>query len=539
MGKIADYLQEHLTGEATTAPAVLDAFSRDAGILTLSPKAVILPRTTNDVRRAARFTWRLAEKGFVVPITPRGAGSDLTGGAIGSGLIIDFPAHMGKILELDTGKRLALVQSGMNFKALNEAMATHGLWLPCFPSSFKFSTLGGALANNSGGEKSVKYGTIRDWTQKLGVVLANGEVIETGRLSKHELNQKKGQETLEGEIYRQLDGLISDHSEAIAEFAERDNGTVGYAVDKVKDDDGSFDLTPLIIGSQGTLGIITQAIVKLMPRPKDVELIAGAVNDGQPGEIIEQLRKLQPSVLDLIDGDTLELIERISGQALWKQITDNRPRALILLEFDDAGGKQQRKAKKAEQIFAASGSAIRAQDWEDKETIWSIKQCVSRLLISGDRRTAAPVATSAAVPPENAMDLLRGAREILKKLHSEGGIFGHIGAGNLTVLPLIDLTSVGGRQAVFKFMKDYFELVVKLDGTIGQTGGDGRLRAPFAKLQYGDEMAEVFRDVKQIFDPKGTLNPGVITGATLPDLVKMLDEQSRLATKFLPFWPVL
>ena len=211
MSKIADYLRERLTGEVSAEPAVRKRFATDGSVLQIAPQIVVYPRTTNDVRKLARFTWRLAERGQVLPMVPRGGGTDTTGAAIGSGAAVVFPAHMARILELDIKSQMVRVQPGLNLATLQEAMATHGLFLPPVPSDFKASTVGGAFGCNAAGTKSIKYGTLRDWTDRLEIVLANGENIQTGRISKHELNAKKGLQTMEGEIYRSLDNLIEDN----------------------------------------------------------------------------------------------------------------------------------------------------------------------------------------------------------------------------------------------------------------------------------------------------------------------------------------
>jgi FAD/FMN-containing dehydrogenase len=525
MSKIAEYLRQHMSGEVVSAPRTRQFFATDASIFTIRPQVVVYPRTTNDVRRTARFCWRLAEKGFVLPITPRGSGTDQTGAAIGSGVVMSFPAHMSKILELDTKSRAVRVQPGMNFKALTEAMATHGLFLPPFPTSYKYSTIGGAIASNSSGEKSIKYGSMRSWIDRLEVVLANGEVIQTGRLSRHELNAKKGSETLEGEIYRAVDGLISDNATAIAEFGARDiPNTTGYAIDQVKNRDGSFDLTPLFVGSQGTLGIITQAIVRLAPRPDETELIAAAIDDGDLAEIVTAIHAFEPSVLDFIDGKTLALIAKQNNLKPYHVLTDKQPAFVLFVEFDDMSeSKRARKARKVEALLANHGVVKRAKSWEEQEDIWDIRHSVSAIVNFDDpRRAALPVTTDAVVAPEQIGELIENTRTLLKKQHITAAIWGHVGNGGLNVVPLLDLAQIGDRQRVFKFMKAYFEIVLALGGSIGGGQSDGRLRAPFGKMQYGDEMATIFAQLKQIFDPKATLNSGVIVGTDVRDLVQIL-----------------
>ncbi|HKX23708.1 MAG TPA: FAD-binding oxidoreductase, partial [Candidatus Saccharimonadales bacterium] len=262
MNKVANYLQEHIVGEVLSANSVRKYFSTDGSIFEMTPSMVVYPKNVSDVRKVARFSWQLSEKGHVLPITPRGRGSDQSGAAIGKGIVMVFPAHMNRLLELDTKQRLARVQPGINYLAFQEAVKTHGLFLPPYPSSIDYATIGGSIANNAAGEKTVKYGDTRKFVEGLEVVLADGELIQTTRLNKRELNRKKGLTNFEGEIYRQLDGLITDNWELIQQQGEIPGITknaAGYALGQVKRKDGSFDLTPLFVGSQGTLGIVTEA----------------------------------------------------------------------------------------------------------------------------------------------------------------------------------------------------------------------------------------------------------------------------------------
>ncbi len=526
MSKIANYLQQHLNGEVVSSPRVRKFFATDASILTKTPQIIVYPRTTNDVRKVARFTWQLAEKGHVLPITARGSGTDQTGAAIGNGIVMVFPAHMQKILELDTKTRMVRVQPGMNFKALQEAMATHGLFLPPFPSSFKYSTIGGAIANNTSGEKALKYGSMRNWTDRLEVVLANGEVIQTGRLNKRELNAKKGLPGMEGEIYRALDGLITDNVAILAKkSAQKLPDSTGYAIERVKNADGTFDLTPLIVGSQGTLGIVTQAIVKLMPRPDAAELMAAALRTTDDlGKIVTELRELEPSTLEFIDGSTLEIIERQTGAKPYKKFGNARPAAILLLEFDDSSAsKRSKKSKQAAKILQEHGDVVTAQNWEEQESLWDIRHSVSTITnYSENNQAALPVTGDATVETAKMNELLTQVQELLRRYHVQAAIWGHIGDGNLNVQPLLDLRKIGDRQKVFKFMKSYHEIVAKLDGSVAGEYGDGRLRVPFVRSQYGDDLAKVYAQVKQIFDPRGVLNPGVKTDTELKDVVAAL-----------------
>ncbi len=528
MSKIADYLRERLTGEVSAEPAVRKSFSTDSSILQIVPQVVVYPRTTNDVRKLARFTWRLAERGQILPITARGGGTDTTGAAIGSGAVVVFPAHMSRILELDIKSQMVRVQPGLNLATLQEAMATHGLFLPTVSSDFKASTVGGALGCNIAGAKALKYGTLRNWTDRIEIVLANGEIIQTGRLSKHELNAKKGLQTMEGEIYRSLDNLIEDNSELIARLADAATPNAsGYGLNLVKAKDGSFDLTPLVVGSQGSLCVIVQAIIKLASRPTEVSMIAAAITSDQDlAALTEDLLALEPSELEFIDGGTLELIAKLGGGTPWKVVTETRPATMLFIEFDDRN--RTRKVKKAAKLLEAAGvmDARIATDWEDQESLRSIHHAVATITSHSSQGTAAlPLAPDVVVEPAKVPLLVEKINGLLRSHHVAGGVWGHLGTGSVSVRPLINLANLGQRQIVFRLISELAEAANELGGTLTGEFGEGRLAGLATNDQNGDGLSELFAQIKQIFDPYGTLNPGVKVAGDQREIIAHLRQE--------------
>ena len=205
MNKVAHYLQEHLVGEVVTTDDARNFFSTDGSIFKVAPAIITYPRNENDVRKTARFVWQLAERNRIIPLTPRGLGSNVVGSAINSGIVMVFPAHLGKILELDSRTGTVTVEPGVNVDKLQQALHTHGRFLPAVPAGYQYSSIGGSFARNASGYKSVKYGSLKNYVRRARIVLANGEVIETRRLTKREFSKKLGLSTFEGEIYRSID----------------------------------------------------------------------------------------------------------------------------------------------------------------------------------------------------------------------------------------------------------------------------------------------------------------------------------------------
>jgi FAD/FMN-containing dehydrogenase len=529
MSKVAHYLQEHLMGEVMTSPDARRYFATDASVLSLTPALIVYPRNENDVRKTARFTWQLAERGRVIPITARGAGTDLSGGALGSGIMLAFPAHMHRILELDSKSGVVTVEPGINYAKLQQTLNTHERFLPPYPASVEYSTIGGAVGNNASGEKSVKYGDTRDYVRSLRVVLANGEVIETGRLSKRELGKKLGLATFEGEIYRAVDALIEESQDTIDKIQTAvTKNAAGYFLDDIKRKDGSFDLTPLFVGSQGTLGIVTEVTLETEVYVPNTVLIAAQFDDLDKAQTaVLELRDLpdMPSAIEMVDDQLLNIVEKINPNQLKDVITRPFPRVVMLIEFDTASERIQKKLiKKTQKILEKLGATFQVEtDPAEQEKLWKIRHSSASIVAHAEGNTKAlPIIEDGIVPPERFREYLEGLYAIFDRAHLQAAVWGHAGDAHLHVQPFLDLSQVGDRQKVFRVMDEYYQLVLSLGGSIAGEHGEGRLRAPYLAQQYGPEVYTLFQKVKQIFDPYGTLNPGVKVNVTLDNVKQLL-----------------
>lgn len=536
MNKVANYLQEHLEGEVLTDAATRRYFSTDASVLTLAPNMVVYPRNTNDVRKVMRFSWQLAERGHVLPVTARGRGSDLTGAALGNGIILVFPAHMKRLLEMDTKQQQVRLQPGINYRTLQETLYTHNRFLPPYPASIDYSTIGGAIANNSAGEKSLKYGDTRKYVEKLEVVLANGELIQTGRLSKRELDRKKGETSFEAEVYRQIDGIISDNWDAIQAAAKSrvSKNSSGYDLADVKHADGSFDLTPLFVGSQGTLGIVTEAIMKLENyNPKTQLLLAEFEDLTSAHDAISLLLNLAPSALEMVDQNLLDFVTKQQPNRLKGLLeSESLPAIALLVEFDDASDHARKhKVKKAQKLLRNLTNHVTVTDnYDQQQKLWAIRHMAATVTNYGEGGKAAiPIIEDGIVPHEQFQTYIEGIYALFAKYRLQPAIWGHAGDANLHVQPFMDLSKLSDRQHVLKIMEEYYDLVLKLGGSIAAEHNDGRLRAPFVEKQFGKEMTDIFVAVKQACDPSGMLNPGVKTGTDLKAIATMLRKEYTIA----------
>ena len=400
----------------------------------------------------------------------------------------------------------------MTVAALQQTMRTHGLEWPVDVAN-PSSTVGGAIANNSYGERAVKFGDASNWIDQLEVVLSNGDVIQTCRLSKRQLSKKKGLSGFEGEIYRKLDALIEDNEKTIESLAQK-HTSAGYAIAKVKDRRGNFDLTPLIAGSQGTLGIISEAILKLGVYHPQKEVVAVTLTSlDNVDQLVSAIMKFVPEKLEYVDGESLQRIDIDVKDILPDDDPDIKPKGLIFIQLSEVGRKSKVKAKKIAKTIEKMGhlTAISDGDTESAGEIWQTFQRIQTgpLLFSDDHKSPVPISEDALLPPSEVVHFIDAAHELAKSHRAKFLFSSHLGTGVVHAHSLMDLKNLSDRNKVSKLTEEYYQLVIKHDGGIAGEYAEGRLRAAHNSIQFTADELELFAQIKQIFDVHSIFNPGV------------------------------
>ena len=429
MSKVAHYLQEHLVGEVMTGTDARRYFATDGSILQLAPSLIVYPRNENDIRKTARFSWQLAERGRIIPITPRGSGTNQTGAALGTGILLIFPAHMNRILELDVKANTVTVEPGINYGKLQQTLHTHGRFLPPYPASIEYSTIGGAIGENVSGEKSVKYGDTRSYLKSLRVVLANGEVMETGRLSKRELSKKLGLATFEGEIYRSVDTLLEEHHELLQQFERMvSTNNAGYYLGDIKHKDGSFDLTPLIAGSQGTLGIVSEAVMTTEPHnPQTTLMMARFDSVEYLQQAIVELNNFSesPSAIELVDQHVLEQVHELNPNQLKEIIQPPFPAFLLMVEFDSSDRALKKAVKHANKLFEKYATAVQVEtEIEEQQNLWKLRESTSMLIAHNEGMQHSTPLADGSVPPDRLREYIEGGLQLTQRYWYPAGAVG-------------------------------------------------------------------------------------------------------------------
>ena len=517
MSSILENFRDQIKGEVVSDVHARDYFSTDGGIFKIEPKLVVYPRNENDVVETVKFSAKMAERGKQLPITARGKGTDQSGASLSEGISLVFPAHMKKITRL-TQQEISL-QPGIVYATAETVLKSHGRFLPPYPASVEFCTIGGAVANNSSGEKTLKYGATRNYVTGLRVVLSNGEVIETRRLNKKELKQKKKLKNFEGELYTKLDELIESNKELI--YGNRpgvSKNSAGYALWDIKRSDGSFDLSQLFTGSQGTLGIITEAKFRHVAFNPHTTLLVGYFESiAKMQQAVIKISKLSPSAQELVDDNVIRFVQENRPEVIKGLLPEKMPKVILLVEFDDEKSKiQKKKADAAKAILAESAFETRiSTNRDEQDNLWRIRrQAAAVIWMQQGPKKALPIIEDAIVPIEKFEEFLERAYKILDKYKVNVAVWGHAGNGHLHIQPFMDLSNIKDRHKIFTLTDEFYKMVLGLGGSISGEHNDGIMRGPYLRQMYGAEMFGLFREVKKLFDPKSILNPRAKTGAS-------------------------
>ena len=495
-----------------TDPRARAAYSEGAGIYRLIPVGVAVPASVAELQ--SLVSWARTTR---TPLTARGAGSGIPGNAVGSGVIVDLRDSMPRTLELDPGSRTAITSANITLGELNQAAAAHRLRLPPDPSSSAWATLGGMVATNASGARTIRYGPMRPWVMGMEVVTGDGEVgwLSRGEASGQMVSQgaiNRGLPTAVNRFHQKTAPAIRLAAEQVrARFPRVRKNTSGYALDHWL---ATGDDLELLIGAEGTLGLITTIRWRLDPIPEarsGVRIALRSLEDLE--EAVRTLTSLEPSAVELLDRTFLDLVQ--GARATKGEPAIEVPagtEALLLIEFE----RSNRKAARG-----AAGDAVRALQslaldmttaltiQEEKE-LWAIRHAASPILASlpADRRSL-QIIEDGCVPLPRLGAYVRAIRAAAARQRITVVIFGHAGDGNVHVNALPELAQPDWPARIRALYDEVSAAVIELGGTVSGEHGDGRLRAPLLEAQYGAEIVELFRRVKTAFDPDGILNPGV------------------------------
>jgi FAD/FMN-containing dehydrogenase len=488
------------------------AYAEGAGIYRILPQAVCLPADIEDLRRLV--CWAADHH---AALTPRGAGSAMTGGNVGEGVIVDLTRMAGGRLEVDAQKRRAVTAAGVTLAELNAAASPYELRLPPDPSSGRWATLGGMVATNAAGARSVRYGSVREWVDGLTLLTSDGETIafrrgETESGGSPAALTRLGREAVPA--IRQSAPLI------VARFPRTRKNSSGYALDAYLD---SGDALDLVIGAEGTLGIVTEIQWRLDPIPAfraGLRVALGSLD--RLGEAVAALTSCRPSALELLDRSFLDLVatDTLAGTGL--RFSGVEVVLLVELERDDADSLRQALEEATARARPLASSVDTAFSAVAAERLWAIRHAASPILAGlPEYRRSLQVIEDGCVPLDRMSDYIRAVRQAARDHGVDLVMFGHAGDGHIHVNLLPEVGRPGWETILGSLLDQVTETIIRLGGTPSGEHGDGRLRAPALARLYGPEIVELFRKVKHSFDPAGIFNPGVILPSGNPPISRL------------------
>ncbi|TFV79316.1 FAD-binding oxidoreductase [Blastococcus sp. CT_GayMR19] len=505
-------LTRQLDGEVAFDDYTRHLFSQDASMYTMTPVGVVYPRHVADVVAAVRLA---GEAG--IPVLARGAATSLAGQTVGPGLVLDLSRHMNRITELDPQARTARVEPGVVQDDLNRAAAPHKLMFGPDTSTSNRATIGGMIGNNSAGSGSVRFGMTIDHVQEVDVVLADGSTATFGVVDEAERARRAEGTTLEAGIYRELPKLVAEHADAIATgFPNFWRRAGGYRLDRLADG-APFDLAKFLVGSEGTLAIVTSARVGLVPKPaKQVfavghfETVQGAIN------ATEDALSCDPAQVELMDKTILDLSRQKIEYAALGEILQGDPEALLFVSF--TGDDQDELVASLDELTALwernghGYHTLRAITPAEQGALLKVRKSALGLLMAASVGALRPLAfvEDTAVDPKHLAEYTARFRDVLDRHGLEAGFYGHCSVGCLHIRPFVDLTKPGQVEVMRAVAVEVKDLVREYGGVNSSEHGDGLARSEFNRELFGDELYEAMRRVKGLFDPAGTLNPGKI-----------------------------
>lgn len=539
--KFHNLLRDGLAGDVLVDPYQRALYGTDASLYQIQPLAVVVPRDQADVVR----TVQLAAE-FAVPIVPRGSGTSLSGQSIGRGVVLDFSKYMNRILQIDPQGQTARVEAGVVLDHLNAAAAEHALQFGPEVATSSRANLGGMIGNNSAGARSILHGKVVDHVISLDVVLADGSVCTLGPDSAACVAQRQAQTDLLGQVYREIPRIVAEHrQEIIDRFPKVLRRVSGYNLDEFVPEcrqgvawpptaersrmaqrqrwpDAVINLARLVVGAEGTLGVVTAALLHLVPQPRHRGIIVLQFDSFRDSvAMVGRILDTGPSAVEMFDGLILRLADQNLEYRHYLDFVQGRPESVLIAEFsaDDADEVRRRAADLVARMRSEPtvSHIIEALDPRLCSHIWACRKAALPLLMSipGDRKPIAFVEDTA-VTIDVLPEFSARFREILHRHGTDGAFYGHASVGCLHIRPLIDAASRDDLARLERISNDVADLVIEFRGAMSGEHGDGLARSFLNERLFGPRLYQAFKQVKAAFDPAGLMNPGKIVDGPSP-----------------------
>jgi FAD/FMN-containing dehydrogenase/Fe-S oxidoreductase len=553
-GLVAD-LERLVDGEVRFDEYTRSLYATDASAYEVTPIGVVFPTDTDDVAAVVEYC---AERS--IPVLPRGGGTSLAGQSVNEAVVLDFTKRMDSLVEVDPDGRRATAQPGIRLGDLNAELEAASLKFAPDPAWGDKSALGGAIGNNSTGSHSLVYGKTDAYVEELEVVLADGTVHRFGEVTLQEWRERAGEESLVGRIYAELLRVAEEEAEAVeAAYPELKRNVSGYNLDRLVDeyealrasergsgesasreleagDRETVNLARVFAGSEGTLGVVTEATVSLEPVPETKAMALLAYEDLLTAlEDVEPILGFGPAAVEVLDDVLLDLARDTSefGRLVEETLPEGTGSVLLVECYadSDAHGRREVATLLADRCPDAevlgepdadhpgTDAPVRAFAADEahapaaRDRFWKLRKAGLPILLgrTTDEKHVSFIEDTA-VPPEHLPEYVADFQELLEANGTFASFYAHAGPGCLHIRPLVNTKTEAGLEQMRNIAEGATDLVLEYEGSVSGEHGDGRARSQWNRKLYGDEVFELFRDLKRACDPKGLLNPGQVCG---------------------------
>ncbi len=527
---LLDELKKTLSGDVDTTEETLTTYSHDASLFEVKPQVVVFPKDDKDVQELVKFVIKHKKTHPDLSLTGRAAGTDMGGGSINDSISVAFGKYFNHPPKIEGN--IATAQPGLFYRDFEVETLKKNLLFASYPASKGLCAIGGIVNNNSGGEKSLYYGKTENFVKRIKVVLSDGNNYELKPLNEQELAKKEAQDNFEGEVYRKMAKLIKSNWETIIKAKPTiSKNSAGYFLWNVWNPETKiFDLTKLWVGAQGTLGLMLEADLELVPVKKHHEMeIIYLHNLKHLGEIISAVLPLRPESFESYDDNTLKLALKyfpefakqlgVSGMiqaslafmpAFMEMMIGRLPKLILQVDFagDDPEELKHKIELLREKLKPLHPETHIAID-ESAKKYWLVRRESFNLLRKKIRnKHTAPFIDDFVINPQDIAEVIPQVTAILKK-HPEFRftVAGHVGDGNFHIIPLVDINDPKVRKAIPEISDQVYAIVAKYKGSITGEHNDGLIRSPYLEVMYGKEIVGLFEETKKIFDPHNIFNP--------------------------------
>ncbi len=526
-------------GEVSSKKELLDKYSTDESIFCIRPQVVIKPRHKADVEVLVKVIGKETKRFSSLSLTPRSAGTGLSGGSLTDSIVIDMTDlnSMGAVT-VKKEKITFTCEPGLMWKDMEKALLKHGVYLPPYTSSKDICTIGGSVANNAAGPDSLRYGHCADWVESLDVVLRDGKTYTIKPLNLKEFQSLIKQKHTQAQIAREVYELIvKNEKEILRNKPKTKKNSSGYPLWSVMPDGvaafkkgkGTFDLTRLISGSQGTIGIITNITMRALPIQKNTTMIVVPIFDlAEAADCMMKALKYNPINIEIFDALTFDMAlsnpdffkQRLSGLTYYRvmlamyttyhvRFARKIPEFTAIVTLDEETVEKTPAVEIAKLIGSRNVKARVVLSAIEQEMYLQIRRASFSLSKMIDKtKRPAPFLEDMTVPPENLSKFFVQIKKLFKEFNVTSAVHGHGGNGHFHFYPLLDFTNKTTPALVEKMAEAFYATAVKFKGNICGEHNDGIIRTPYLHLMYTKKMLEIFKTTEHIFDPEDIFNPG-------------------------------